>query len=61
MKQKHLIDDVSRVFCPRHGHEVDFERCLNCPGLFEFDVDGKHPFISCDPDLAAGQPRVYTA
>jgi hypothetical protein len=57
MKQAHLIAD-GRVFCPRIGREVDFERCLACPLLKDIDVDSRHPRVTCRlPDSRSVEAR----
>jgi len=60
-KQRHLIAD-GRVFCPRVGHEVDFERCLACPLLSDIDVDSRHPKVTCrlpERDSVEARPPLH--
>jgi hypothetical protein len=60
-KQMHFIAD-SRVFCPRVGREVDFERCLACPLLKDIDVDSRHPKVICrlpESDSVEARPPLH--
>lgn len=56
-KERHVIDETSRVFCAVRGKDVDVELCLGCRRLEDFDLDSRHPYIACrGPELGERRP-----
>ena len=41
------VDRDALVYCPLHGRKLDLEDCLACPRLDQYDLDGRHPWVSC--------------
>ena len=57
---KRRVDRDALVYCPLRGRQVDLEDCLACPRLDQYDLDGRHPYVSCrTPETAA--PGAVTA
>lgn len=46
-KEKHLIDEMARVFCGVRAKDVDIETCLACPHLVKYDLDSRRPYLVC--------------
>jgi hypothetical protein len=56
----HLVDDLGLVGCPRRGHDVTVEACLDCNALQDVvRTDGRITEIRCEPPPHRGE-AVFT-
>jgi hypothetical protein len=48
-KPDELYIDRGSVYCPRHGTDVEVDRCLSCAELKTIDERAATPYLRCGP------------